>query len=235
MLPMHSIRARLVFFSFAIFISACSSVTNTGHENHVHGMDHAMTHETNNMDHTMTHDEHAGHQAMLEKKYKAAKYQTNVQTYKLNNLPLVRMDEQVVELTEELPANEPVILNFIFTSCTTVCPVLSATFSQFQDKLGKEADKIKMVSISIDPEYDTPIKLREYANKFNAGPQWQFYTGTVSQSIEVQRAFDAYRGGKMNHIPLTFLRAPGNTHWLRLEGFTSSSELISEYQRLIRG
>ena len=142
------------------------------------------------------------------------------------------MDEQNVDLAKELSSDEPIVLNFIFTTCTTVCPVLSATFSSFQDKLGSEASTVKMVSISIDPEHDTPAKLREYAKKFQAGPQWQFYTGSVSQSVEVQRAFDAYRGSKMNHIPLTFLRAAGQTEWVRLEGFTSATDLLNEYQRL---
>jgi protein SCO1/2 len=89
-----------------------------------------------------------------------------------------------------------------------------------------------MVSISIDPQYDTAEKLREYAERFGAGPQWKFYTGSDEQSISAQRAFDAYRGGKMNHIPLTFLKAPTDSKWIRLEGFTSSSQLLDEYRNL---
>lgn len=178
------------------------------------------------------HDEHAAHRAMIAKKYKTGDYIRNVSPYNIDGLSLVRMDEQKVSLADELKTDEPVLLNFIFTSCATVCPVLSATFSQFQNKLGSEVEKIKMVSISIDPEYDTPTKLREYAAKFDAGPQWQFYTGTISQSEGAQRAFDAYRGGKMSHIPLTFLRASKDQPWIRLEGFTSAIELLDEYRRL---
>ena len=207
-----------------------TDMDHSEHKNMKHSNDDTMSHD--NMDHSSNAGEHAEHRAMIEKKYKTQKYLKNAKSYKLEGLSLVRMDEQAVNLLAELPQEDPIVLNFIFTSCTTVCPVLTATFSQFQDSLGGEASKVKMISISIDPEYDTPNKLRDYAKKFSAGPQWQFYTGTKAQSEQVQRAFDAFRGSKMNHIPLTFLRAPGSGEWVRLEGFTSSIQLLEEYRRL---
>ena len=91
-----------------------------------------------------------------------------------------------------------------------------------------------LVSISIDPEEDSPARLSEYAKKLKAGTGWQFYTGTAQASIDVQKAFDAYHGDKMNHLPLIFLRtAPGNP-WVRLNGFVSADDLIREYHSLIR-
>ena len=195
-----------------------------------------LSREGPNMEHMhhAKHKDHSAHRAMLKDKFEGTKYQSGQSDYKLDGLSLTRMDETNVDLSAELSSDAPVVLNFIFTTCSTVCPVLSATFSNFQEKLGADATSVKMISISIDPEQDTPAKLREYAKKFQAGPQWQFYTGSVSQSVDVQRAFDAYRGGKMNHIPLTFLRAAGKTEWVRLEGFTSATELLNEYQRLSR-
>src|SRR5439155_1298202 len=81
------------------------------------------------------------------------------------------------------------------------------TFAQFQSRLGPEDRRVHMVSISIDPEHDTPQRLRAYANKFHAGPQWQHYTGTLRDSLAAQQAFGAYRGDKMGHPPSTLLRA----------------------------
>lgn len=89
-----------------------------------------------------------------------------------------------------------------------------------------------MVSISIDPEYDTPARLRTYARKFHAGPQWSYYTGTMEASIAMQKAFDVYRGDKMNHSPVTFLRVGAGSPWLRLDGFATPDLLLSEYRRL---
>ena len=128
--------------------------------------------------------------------------------YTIPDVKLVDADGAAVPLRSELADQDrPVILNFIFTSCTAICPVMSATFSQVQAALGPEREAVRMVSISIDPEQDTPAALKAYAGKFGARPQWQMLTGSLDDSIAVQRAFDVYRGDKMNHQPATFLRA----------------------------
>jgi protein SCO1/2 len=151
----------------------------------------------------------------------------------LPGVSLVREDGAVVTLPRELEDGRPVVLNFIFTTCTTICPVLSQTFTQLQEKLGSEAGKVHLVSISIDPEQDTPARLGDYARRFHAGPQWHFYTGTSEASVAVQRAFDAYRGDKMDHTPVTFLRAAHGRSWVRIDGFASSDELARELRDLV--
>jgi protein SCO1/2 len=89
-----------------------------------------------------------------------------------------------------------------------------------------------MISVSIDPEEDTPPRLREYAKKFSAGPQWQHYTGTVAASVAMQKAFNAYRGDKMNHDPLTLMRAAPGKPWVRVDGFASAADLQGQYQAM---
>src|SRR5918999_2138176 len=91
-----------------------------------------------------------------------------------------------VPLAAVLESSEPVLLQFIFTTCPSVCPALSATFSAAQEELGAGA---RLVSISIDPEFDTPARLREYARRFNAGPRWRFLTGSRENVAAVQKAF----------------------------------------------
>lgn len=153
--------------------------------------------------------------------------------YKLPGVSLVREDGAVVTLPRELDDGRPVVLNFIFTTCTTICPVLSQTFTQLQERLGSEVGKVHLVSISIDPEQDTPARLQEYARRFHAGPTWRFYTGTTEASVAVQRAFEAFRGDKMNHTPVTFLRAAHGRSWVRIDGFASSDELARELRDLV--
>src|SRR5205823_5122572 len=79
---------------------------------------------------------------------------------------LVRADGQRVSLPHELDDGRPVLLNFIFTTCSSTCPLTSRTLEEFQDKLGPEAARVHLMSISIDPEQDTPSRLAEYARKF---------------------------------------------------------------------
>jgi protein SCO1 len=148
--------------------------------------------------------------------------------YDVPDLKLVRDDGKTVALADELNDGRPVVLDFIYTSCTSVCPLTSQTLSVLQDKLGAARDRVHLVSISIDPEQDTPERLHEYARKFGAGPQWQHYTGTLAASQTAQRAFDVYRGNKMDHQPVTLVRTAPGAAWVRLDGFATADQMLAE-------
>ncbi|MBL3527696.1 MAG: SCO family protein [gamma proteobacterium endosymbiont of Lamellibrachia anaximandri] len=160
-------------------------------------------------------------------------YRRSEHNYRMPERKLVSMDGQATSLATELEGDKPVMLNFIFTTCTTICPVLSATFSQVRESLGAESRNVTMVSISIDPEYDTPERLNEYARLYGADDQWRFLTGRVEDIIAIEKAFDAYRGTKMSHEPLTFLRADGDSPWVRIEGIASADDIVKEYEQLV--
>ena len=149
--------------------------------------------------------------------------------YKIPDVTLVRDDGKKVPFVKELDDGRPVLMNFIYTTCPGICPVMSHVFSQFQERVGADRIKLHMVSISIDPEQDTPARLRAYAKKFSAGSQWQHYTGTVQASVLAQKAFDAYRGDKMSHDPLTLMRAAPGKPWVRVDGFASADDLLQQY------
>ncbi|KVG62082.1 hypothetical protein WS80_27625 [Burkholderia pseudomultivorans] len=153
--------------------------------------------------------------------------------YAAPTVQLVRDDGRTVSLSRELDDGRPVILTFIYTSCTTICPMISQTLEQLQGELGADRDKVHIMSISIDPEADTPERLRTYAARFGAGPEWQHYTGTVDASVAAQRAFNVYRGDKMNHTPVTFVRAAPGRPWLRIDGFATPTELLAAYRDVV--
>lgn len=158
---------------------------------------------------------------------------TSTVQYAVPQVTLVRDDGKSISLPEEMNDGRPVVLNFIFTSCGSICPLMSQTFAQFERKLGAESSQVHLMSISTDPEADTPARLTEYARKFHAGPEWQHYTGTVEASLAAQRAFDVYRGDKMSHTPVTLMRAAPGKPWLRLDGFVKPDDLVREYRRLL--
>jgi protein SCO1/2 len=153
--------------------------------------------------------------------------------YAVPQVTLVRDDGKAILLPEEMNDGRPVVLNFIFTTCGSICPLMSQIFAQFQDKLGPDRGTVHLMSISTDPEEDTPARLTEYARKFGAGPEWQHYTGTLDASLAVQRAFDVYRGDKMSHTPVTLLRASPGQPWRRIEGFVSPDDLLHQYRQLL--
>ncbi len=148
--------------------------------------------------------------------------------YTLPEVKLVRMDGKTVSLPEELNDGRPVVLNFIFTTCTTICPVMSQTFARLDKMLGADRDKVHLVSITLDPEEDTPARLTEYARRLQAGPEWQYYTGTVQAIKTTEIAFGLYIGNKMTHTPLTLLRIAPGKPWLRINGFATADDLLWE-------
>jgi protein SCO1/2 len=164
---------------------------------------------------------------------KAPGYARQTATYRLPETALMRSDSEKASFPNDIDDGRPVVLNFIFTTCAAVCPILSHSFTVFQRKLGAERDKVHMVSISIDPEEDTPERLADYAKRFGAGRQWDFYTGSVKASVTLQKAFQAYFGDKMHHRPMTFMRAAPGQAWVRLEGFTTPDDLLKEYRQLV--
>jgi protein SCO1/2 len=175
-------------------------------------------------------DPHAQHRHMMETPPPLAR---RAVSYVAPDVTLVRSDGTRVSFARELEDGRPVLLDFIYTTCTTICPVMTQTFAEVQKRLGADAAKVKMVSVSIDPEEDTPARLAAYAKRYAAGPQWSFFTGTVEASLTVQRAFDAYRGDKMNHAPLTFFRSAPGQPWVRLDGFATPDALLGEVRTQI--
>jgi protein SCO1/2 len=93
------------------------------------------------------------------------------------------IDERGQAFTEEALRGHPTIVDFVFTRCDTICPVVSMKMQRLQEKLlDRRAESIKLLSISVDPAYDTPEKLTEYAKRYAAIPEkWRFVTGPVDK------------------------------------------------------
>lgn len=198
-----------------------------------HQMDHsghAMDHSAHGAEQAGDADPHAHHRAMMQQ----PGYQRSEHPYPLReDRRLVDMTGRETTLGQEINADRPVMVNFVFTTCTTICPVMSATFAQVQHQLGPDAEKVRMISISIDPEYDTPERLREYAKRFHAGPQWHFYTGDLADIIAIQKEFGVYRGNKMSHEPTTLMRKAEGDPWVRIDGLASAGDIVTEYRQLL--
>jgi len=160
-------------------------------------------------------------------------YKRTVHDYVMPDVSLINQDGKAVALKSLTSEGRIVILDFIFGTCTTICPVLSASFADFQTRFGAGAGSVQLVSISIDPEHDTPKILKEYLKKFKAKPGWDFFTGSRENIDRVMKAFDAFSADKMAHFPLTFVYSPAQKRWFRVSGLVSTSELMSEYQRAL--
>jgi protein SCO1/2 len=109
------------------------------------------------------------------------------------NLPLRTHDGRTVRFYDDLVKGRKVIINFTFTSCTGTCPRTSANLARVQEMLGDRIGRdIFIVSLSIDPEHDTPEKLAEYARTFEARPGWTFATGRLDDINAIRRRLGLY-------------------------------------------
>jgi len=94
------------------------------------------------------------------------------------NLPVVTQDGKTRHFYDDLLKGKIVVINFIYTSCQDICPVATARLAQVEEKLGDKVGRdFFFISMTVDPEHDTPERLNEYAKAFGAGPGWSFVTG----------------------------------------------------------
>jgi protein SCO1/2 len=102
-----------------------------------------------------------------------------------------------------------VAVTFIYTSCTDACPMLTALMAYVQDKMGPDFGKrIAFVSITVDPEHDTPEVLKRYAETFGADLNgWAFLTSDPATIRDVVLRYGAFAAknadGKVDHTFLT--------------------------------
>ena len=174
---------------------------------------------------------HSSHKAMMKHKNGISQSQPH---YMVPDVTLLNQHGETIRLKEFLSSSEPYALNFIFTTCTTICPILTSSFRQMQRELGDKADDLQVISITIDPEYDTPSVLQAYAKKVGATKNWTFLTGNFTTIESVEKAFKAYTSDKMEHKPAYLFKTKEDKNWTRVDGLANGSELADIYQSSAR-
>lgn len=159
-------------------------------------------------------------------------YEKTFVDYQVPDIVLTNQDGKSISLIEYMEADQPVMLEFIFATCTTICPVMSVGFTNLQRRLGDNSEKVRLVSVSIDPEHDTPKIMKKYLKRYNARKGWDFLTGTKEDIDQLMKSFDAYVSDKMNHKPLTFMRSTQRKNWVRINGLLSGKDMMYEYKKL---
>ncbi len=159
------------------------------------------------------------------------KYTRSIESYTVPDVTLVDQNGKKIPFKSYVETDQPVVLDFIYATCTTICPVLSASFLNLQNRLGPDAPKARLISITIDPEHDTPKIMKDYLKRYRAKPGWDFLTGSRADIDRVMRAFNAYIPDKMSHYQLTLIRSPRDGKWVRIKELISSQELLEEFRQ----
>jgi cytochrome oxidase Cu insertion factor (SCO1/SenC/PrrC family) len=143
------------------------------------------------------------------------------------DVELLDQDGRKVRFYTDLVKGKTVAVQFIFTTCTTICPPLGATFARVQKELGERAGRdVRLISVSVDPVTDTPERLKAWGAKFKAGPGWTFITGTKPQVDELLRALGADVASPAEHSPTVLVGNDATGQWTRAYGMARPAALV---------
>jgi len=120
-----------------------------------------------------------------------------------------------------------VVINAFFTTCHDSCPVMAERFAKIQswlgDRLGK---KVHLISMSVDPESDTPARLKEFAAKFNARPGWYLLSGKKENVDFVLHKLGQSVSDKNDHLNIFLIGNEPTGLWKKARGTAAADELI---------
>jgi len=168
---------------------------------------------------------HANH-AAAEKRAEGVKV-------RFADVALLDQNNRERRLESDVIGDRIVVMDFVYTSCTTVCPVVSAIMSEVQGKLGARVGRdVALVSMSVDPVRDTPARLRDYARARGAGPGWSWLTGSATAVNDTLKGLGTWTPDFEDH-PVVMMVGDGRSgQWTRFYGFADPAALVAQVESL---
>ena len=146
------------------------------------------------------------------------------------DLPVVTQDGKTLHFYHDLIKGKIVVINFIYTSCSELCPIETARLAEVKDRLGDAVGRdIFFVSITVDPQHDTPEMLKAMADAFDAtSPGWQFITGQPEDIKAISAKFGDRSGerGLSNHRNEILIGNDTTDDWERGSSFNDVNQLV---------
>ena len=175
-------------------------------------------------------DPHAKHRQMAGHGSAAA---GDMMTLEIPLAEMVTQNSEPVDLRSDVVSDRIVVLDFIYTTCTTVCPVLTAIMSQVNGQLAERIGKdVILVSMTVDPKRDTPARLKKYSSNFRTDDGWLWLTGDKPIVDGVLRKLGAYTANFEDH-PAMILVGDGRTgQWSRFVGFPGVDAIVDKVEQL---
>ena len=155
------------------------------------------------------------------------------------NIPdveLVDQDAKAVHLYTDLIKGRVAALSFIFTTCTTICPLIGAKLGQLQTELSESlGDNIALISVSVDPVNDTPQRMKAWGAQFGAKPGWSLLTGDKLTVDQLLKAVGLYTPDIQSHSPLLLLINDRSGDWTRVNALETPPRKIAEILQKMAG
>jgi protein SCO1/2 len=144
----------------------------------------------------------------------------------ISNLILVNQDGKRVDFYNDLVRGRVVAINFVYTTCQSVCPMQGNQFARLQAMLGSRLGKdVALISISADPEADSPQKLKVWLSNFGASQGWTFVTGDKAEIDRLSRALTGDEARVGTHSPVLFIGNYDKGMWKRVYGLAEPERL----------
>jgi protein SCO1/2 len=159
--------------------------------------------------------------------------QTVAQKY-FTDVVLLDQEGRKVRFYTDVLRGKTVVINAFFTTCTSVCPPMNRNMEKIQTALGDRVGKdVFLVSISVDPETDTPERLKEYAAKFHAGPGWLFLTGKKANVDWALFKVGQYVETKDDHTTVIIVGNEATGLWKKAFGMAKAAELVQIVESVV--
>src|SRR5215510_6141274 len=156
----------------------------------------------------------------------AEKYFTDVE--------LTDQDGKKVRFYSDVLKGKTVVVNAFFTTCTSVCPPMNRNMEKIQEALGDRVGRdVFLVSITVDPENDTPARMKEYAKKFHAGAGWTFLTGKKENLDWALYKLGQYVEKKDDHTTVFIIGNETTGLWKKAFGMANVAELVQVVESVV--
>jgi cytochrome oxidase Cu insertion factor (SCO1/SenC/PrrC family) len=136
----------------------------------------------------------------------------------------------------DLIKGKTVAVNFIFTTCTYVCPMQGGSFSKLQlalgDRLGKD---VHLISVSTDPSKDTPERLKAWGARYGVRPGWTLVTGGKPEIDQLLRELTGEPAGTGKHAPAALIGDFDKGQWSGIYGLAEPERYLATFARLANG
>lgn len=148
------------------------------------------------------------------------------------DVEVVTHEGKTVHFYTDLVKGNVVAVNFIFTNCSTICPASGALFANLQKQSGRG---VHFISVSIDPETDTPKRLDAWSRRFRTQPGWTLVTGKQSAIDAIVKAFGGPTARPQDHNPLTIIGSDTTHTWTRLYGLPGAERVNALVSDVMKG
>lgn len=144
-------------------------------------------------------------------------------------------DGRKLRFYSDVLREQVVLVNFVYTTCADACPLITSNLAKAKAELGEAFGRdVRFVSVSIDPERDTPAALAGFAAKFGADhPQWLFLTGRKADIEVVTRRLGAFSPDPKEHFTGMYIGNLRTDRWRKVRPDTPPAVIVATIRDML--